>query len=108
MTEIKRAAVSLEEWSKLRRRKDYEFESYTTVRRKGGGYYLFDPRTYEHNKYTKYAYGKGIDVTMNELIKLSKTNPKAYITFLVSDSVSTSMVQVRNIRVVSNQIISGI
>ena len=105
---MKREIVTLEEWSKLRRKKDYHFESYTTVRRKGRGYYLFDPETYEHNKYTHYAYGNAINVTMNDLIKLSKTNPKAYIHFLVSDSVSTTMVQVRNIRVVSNQIISGI
>ena len=105
MTYIKRKIVTLEEWSKLRRKKDYSFESYTTIRRKGRGYYLFDPGTYEYNKYAHYAYGNAINITMNDLIKLSKTNPKAYIHFLISDGASTTIVQVRNIRVVSNQII---
>lgn len=106
MTKIKREVVTLEEWSKRRKKKDYSFESYTTVKRKGKGYYLFDPGTYEHNKFTKYAHGKGISVTINELIKLSKTNPKAYVRFLVSDGVSYSWIQIRNIRIVSNKLIT--
>lgn len=81
-------------------RGSYYFEGYTTVRRNGKGHRLFAPSTYEHNSWTNYAYGKPVNLKLNDILEKYKENEKAYVTFLVDDGKSDTTVQIRNMRLI--------
>ena len=80
--------------------REHDFYGYTTARRGIKHYYLYAPSTYEEDSFTNYASGKSINLSYEDLQDLAKTNPDAYVHFLVSDGHSTRWIAVRNIRVI--------
>ena len=75
---------------------------------------VFSPCTFEHMPYTKHAYGRGINLNTKDIVKLQKTNPRAYVHVLYSDQITSRFVQVRNLIInkvwlsrISNDIAEG-
>ena len=93
---MKERLVKLDEFDP----KSQKYYDYTTIKRGIGFYYLYSPSTYEEDSFTDYASGRSINLNIRDLKNLYKTNPKAYVHFLVSDSYSTAWVMVKNIRLI--------
>ena len=61
------------------------------------GSHIFGACTFKHYPLTKRSYGQGTNISNNEIRRLQKTNPNAYVHVLYDSSRSKGFIQVKNI-----------